>query len=460
MFRIDFLPGGNARQFLRDGWSFQEPIGIWAVGVQSSLELPPASTSKADHLLIKLSPRIHSAKSFHQRLQLILNGKAIYSEQLKPTAAQITCTIPEGLLETEGNNLLLISHPDAVAPRDISPTNTDPRQLAVCVRSLELEYFVPPQGSAKETTPSKETSAAKKTAAHQARALVLCFGNAICREIVQLLRSFPPFDAAFELRLVKNVSTVAATLSSLPSKDRARLAATWEQISHVATNNKAPSQKSVFTANIHVRFPTLTFNSLWPLQGEDPRLVPEPLYSGGRYPHTDIAGVQLSADCAQLSDEDLYAAYLALSRSLMPDLAHQRKLDESRWRELDSCCDVKVTDFITTNVKRQRLFYSPAMPCAPILINIAEHLMCSVLPSMRATTSPLSRDFSRFVHGYQGMFYDQAPIHPDVLQTFNVPGVTSNYEYRREHNKRTFREHIIDYIRWAPWFAGGRAHGE
>ena len=82
---------------------------------------------------------------------------------------------------------------------------------------------------------------------------------------------------------------------------------------------------------------------------------------------------------------------LRSSRRCMPDRNEKWKLYEAKWRELDLCCDVRVTEFITANVKHQRLFYSPAMPCAPILINIAQHLMGSVLPSMRVETPALSR---------------------------------------------------------------------
>jgi hypothetical protein len=455
VFRIDFLPGGTAHQFLQDGWSFQEPIGIWAVGAQSSLHLPPARTSGASHLLIKLSPRVLSPKALRQRLELTLNGQVIHSEVLQSDATRIACAIPEGLLHTEVNNSLVISHPDAVAPRDVSSTNTDPRRLAVCVRYLELEYQV-----ASQETPAPDELPAQQLGDARERPLVLCFGNAICREIVLLLRSFPPFDAAFELRLVKDVNSFAVALNSLSNKDRSRLAAAWEQISNAHVDDKAIPKSSGLPANVHIRFPALALNSLWPLQGDDPRLVAEPLYPCGRYPYTDIAGVRLSGDSAEMNDEDLYATYRTLSRSLMPDLPEKRKLDESKWHELDSCCDIKLTEFITANLRHQRLFYSPEMPCAPIIINIAEHLIGSVLPDMRLQNSTLRRDFHRYVRGYRGMFYDEAPIHPDVLEAFNVPGVTTTYEYRREHNKRTFREHIIDYIRWAPWFAGGRAHGE
>lgn len=460
MFRIDFLPGGNALQFLQDGWSFQEPIGIWAVGAQSALDLPPAATSQADHLLIKLLPRAISPKASRQRLELVLNGQVLLSEELPINAARIACAVPQGLLRTEGNNHLVISHPDAVAPRDVSPTNSDPRQLAICVRSIELGYQATSQVAPKNTPATNEQLPASQPGDDRARPLVLCFGNAICRELTQLLRSFPPFDAAFDFRFIKCERPFAAVMNSLSGRDRARTAASWEQISNVQSRDQAALTGTSLPPSVHVRFPTLALRGLWPLQGDDPRLAPDPLYPGGRYPYTDIAGVQLCGDSAKMSDEDLYAAYLSLSRSLMPDLTERRKLDESRWYELDSRCDVKVAEFITAHVKDERLFYSPEMPAAPILTNIAGQLISSVLPDMRLPTSTVLRDFSRFVQGYQGMFYDQAPIHPDVLQTFHVPGVTTDYEYRREHNKRTFREHILDYIRWAPWFAGGRAHGE
>ena len=227
----------------------------------------------------------------HQRLELILNGKVIYSEKVARSATAIAWNDPEGLLKTEVNNHLVISHPDAVAPRDISTANTDSRPLAICVRSLELEHLAPGEGTTKESTPANQKPASQVPGDDRARALVLCFGNAICRELVQLLRSFPPFDVAFELRLLK----------------RCQLRCCWVEFSlkqgsrstcrHLGTDFQRPCKGQGRITDIcpsrrtAVKFPTLTLNSLWPLEGDDPRSVPEPLYPGGRYPYTDIAAV-------------------------------------------------------------------------------------------------------------------------------------------------------------------------
>jgi hypothetical protein len=453
MLQIDFLPEGNAEHFLREGWSFQESIGIWALGTESSLSLPPAATSEAHLMSIRLFQPIGPPKVFRQRLELILNGRVVHRDEIEPGERKISCVIPEGLLSTHVDNNLVISHPDAAASRDASQKSLDPRQLAVCFVSLELKHLL-----AHDTKVANERAADSVASVphnDEVRALVLCLGNAVSREVVQILQCFPLFDAAFELRVAKDVPSGAAILNSLSNNDRKRLAGVWEQVS--VADETRELQRFVPASAIYVRFPHLSLNCLWPLQGHDPRLIPEHLYPGGRYPYTDVAGVQLHGESLNLSDEELYEAYLELSARLLPDLEEKWKLDELRWQALDAHCDVKVAKFIRAKFKRERLFYSPEMPCATLLTYIAEHLMGSLLPTMQLQPSGLYREFSTYVHGYQDMFNDQTPIHPSVLKAFNVPGVSLDFEYRREYSKRTFREHIVDYIRWTPWFAGGRA---
>jgi hypothetical protein len=285
---------------------------------------------------------------------------------------------------------------------------------------------------------------------------ILCLGNAVSRELVQIVRSFPAFSAVFRVRLAKDVHSGAAILASISDRERSQLAGVWEQVS-LANGNTVDLRDFLPPSAVYVRFPHLSLSCLWPLQGEDPKARPEALYPGGRYPYTDIAGIQLRDASLNMSDDDLYDAYLELSSRLMPDLDENWTLDESRSLALDSYCDVKVTKFLSTNFERERLFYSPELPCAPLLLYVAEHLIGSVLPRMQLQPSALYREFLGYAHGYQGMFYDQAPMHPQVLEHFRVPGVSLDYEYRREYSRRTFRDHMLDYIRWAPWFAGERA---
>jgi hypothetical protein len=457
MLLIDFRPGGNARQFLRDGWSFQERVGIWAIGPESSLSMPPVSTAGPHRLSIKVFPMIRPPNVPYQRVELRVNGQALHNQKLGAGERQIDCVIPQGLLHTTTNNELVVSHPDATAPSRILLQSADSRPLALCFERLELDHLEAHDSLSSGTPTQAQDSSA---GVDKARPLIICFGGADGCEIAGILRSFPPFDTAFELRFVKGVVSCTAMLNALSSRDRTRLVGVWEQVSIANEDKRFDFQNYSFSSAVHIRFPRLSLHCLWPLQGHDPRLTAESLYPGGRYPYTDIAGVHLHSNSLNLDDDDLYNAYLKLSTSLMPDLADQWKLDESRWLALDSCCDVKVASFIKTNFARQRLFYSPDMPGAPLLIYIAEHLMGSLLPRTQFQPSELYREFSSYVHGYQGMFYDQAPIHPCVLDAFKVPGLSAEFEYRREFSKRTFREHILDYIRWAPWFAGGRAKGE
>lgn len=435
---ITFLPAGNAASFIHDGWSFQEAGGIWAIGSESSLVLPPAPKAGTSRLKMVLWPMIVSPHVSRQRLELSLNGQTIYSDAL--TVAEpipITCTVPEGVLRTDSSNNLVLRHPDAAAPGAFSPELGDYRQLSVCLISIHIDV---PESPALPLPPPPANPG-----------LVLCHWNATAYEIGCVLEFFPPFAEAFELRFVDNAIPWPVILDELSDADRSRVVAVWEEVD-AAECQLARSRPPVPGSVVALTFPRLTMDCLWPLRGPDPRLVPEPpLYPNGRYPYTDLAAQRLIEESAP--DDELYAKYLDISRQLMPDLEAELARDVARWRALDACCDVKVGSFILRNFRSIPLFHGPQTPAGPLLAYVVEHLLGSVVRHLSIPPSEVYAKFGDYIHGYQGPFFDQAPVHPLVVEKLGISYLPPQYGYRRGHGKRTFRQHILDYIHWAPWFS-------
>ncbi|WP_158804255.1 WcbI family polysaccharide biosynthesis putative acetyltransferase [Acidisoma sp. L85] len=451
MLPIDFLPGGNAKRFLQDGWSFQEPIGIWAVGSESAVLLPPVIASAPRRLSVQLFPLIAPPELMQQRVELILNGVLIYQTALTAEERNLTCAIPDELLQPDATNRLVIVHPDAAAPRDLNPLKTDPRRLAVCLRRIEFETPAKPGTQVEVASDQRNPRGPIAVAPRNERRLVLCRRDTLSSEIAQILRFFPPFEDAFDLRLITGTTPWSIVLQSLSPQDSGRLAAVWDQIVPEAVNQEPYLRGILPQSATYIRFPRLFINCLWPLRGHDPRLALEPQFPKGRYPYTDIAAAELRNE--QLNDDALYARYMQRSAELMPDLDVEWDRDVSAWRTLDARCDVQLCPFIISHFHTTRLFYGPDLPCAPLLAYLVEQLLGGLLTQMQFSPSDVYNQFSDYIYGYQGMFLDQAPVHPFVLRKFNVPWLSTTYEYRRGHSKRTFREHIIDYIHWAPWFA-------
>ena len=441
---IDFAPGGNAQQFIKEGWSFQESEGIWGIGLESSLRLPAAPEPGFHRLEMIASSLAGSPHVETQRLAVVVNGKKILSDCFKQRAPRpVQCIIPNALLRVDRENEIILHHPDAISPARFRSGRGDHRQLGICVLRLKIELLR--DHSAVPTAPPQRGRIARSK-----RKLVLCRWTTVLYHVGCMLESFPAFDDTFEMRYIRGDADWGKAIDALPDGDRDRLAVLLEEVTE--TSQQITSQHNLDEV-IHFRIPKLSMDCLWPLRGHDARLRPEPpFYPDGRYPLTDIAALQLAGEVA--TDDELFDRYLVLSQRLMPDLESGLARDVERWRARDACADVKVGDFILAQFRAVPLFHGPNVPAGKLLRHVVEQLLGALLSSFPMSPSELYQAFDEFVHGYQGPFFDQAPVHPLVVEGFGISFLSPNYLYRRGHTKRTFRKHILDYIRWTPWFTG------
>jgi hypothetical protein len=136
---LDFRSGGNAREFLGDGWSFAESIGTWAVGDRSEVRLPPTAHSGLYGLRISVVPMLWPPAVTSQHISLRMNGRALLQGQArKNEVCTFSCEVPAGVMAFDRTNLLEILHEDGAAPASIGDS-ADRRVLSLRFVSLSIE---------------------------------------------------------------------------------------------------------------------------------------------------------------------------------------------------------------------------------------------------------------------------------------------------------------------------------
>lgn len=135
---IEILPPANPRfnALLREGWSGEEPWGIWADGTTSRARW--VATAQTDHsLLLEAFP--HCVPNETQSLTIEVNGQQLLTHQWKdcePWSQEVI--IPPSLIQIGWNDIWF--HYDyAIRPVDLAGgENPDPRQLSVGFTQLEI----------------------------------------------------------------------------------------------------------------------------------------------------------------------------------------------------------------------------------------------------------------------------------------------------------------------------------
>jgi hypothetical protein len=157
-----FGTGGNATALLREGWSAEEPGGIWSLGPACRLVLPRPAEAALYELQLELDPFIHAGSLEAQRLEIAVNGIALPIMRASARAI-VFAALPHALIAAEDGVQISFALPDAARPADISGAR-DERALAFLFKRLVLTA-VPPAAAlpARLPAPSADAAAAPAT---------------------------------------------------------------------------------------------------------------------------------------------------------------------------------------------------------------------------------------------------------------------------------------------------------
>lgn len=226
----------------------------------------------------------------------------------------------------------------------------------------------------------------------------------------------------------------------------ADVVAVWEQVEagqptphRLALHERLPEHCEI------VRFPPLSALFLWPFSGNDPRVASDP----DRYPWPDSVGAVLSTET--LSDDALFAKYMATTTERMPDLNRRLRIDIGRWAATDALSDVKMGEWVEQNFRTTKLFHTSGHVAAAATGRLFKALMQRTRSIAPHRAQAAVADTDRLLRHHQGQDFECVPIHPLVADALKLTWFDPNALYRWHGHEWTFRQYILHYIRWAPY---------
>jgi hypothetical protein len=133
---ITFGKGGNAQDCLGYGWSAPEDGYTWSIGGRSLLTIRNPGTAEAFWMELDVLPFVAPPRLPSQSLMVTINGEQIHSFDPLPRG-RVGCAIPGRHLRGVEAAAIVLDHPRAAVPREITGVKDD-RRLAIAFRSLSL----------------------------------------------------------------------------------------------------------------------------------------------------------------------------------------------------------------------------------------------------------------------------------------------------------------------------------
>lgn len=427
---------GNLSAALGAGWSSEEAFS-WAIGTESELTLPLQGDSLPTILRFDVHPAIYPPKIACQRL-MIRAGKIVLGS-FEITARQ-TLVIPLPAELTSGAERLELTlvHPDAVRPRDHLPVD-DSRRLTLCFHSASLERPGPDGAGA--------TSAAEPAMLEPVHGVIAGDGTAM--RMAEVIGKLPSLRGRFGIRFLDLSKPLDQAVERLPPETLETMRFCWIQL-----NAGIPERRDLLRQRLAADCVLRTYyapiiHAFWPFQGPDPRAVPEPgRYDPSRYPYGDRLARALAA--MNLPDDVTYLMYEMSAGQEALDFEEIFANDLRRWRAEGRKSDLQLANFIEDHLSTSRLFIAPDRVGPVLLREMVDQVLDDGLVRDIATPETLAAELDALLDGYAG-WQEEVPVHKRVAGHFNLAWWSPDMKYHWENNLRTYREYILDYIRWVQW---------
>ncbi len=297
---------------------------------------------------------------------------------------------------------------------------------------------------------------ATKFALESGRASVILYGNCQANGLRKILVRMPYLSSLVDFHVIEyyNMRGQGRSLAQFPKRTFNDVDIVWEQL-----GTDFAAEREQFHGLIAKRkppvilFPAFTINTLWPFMGSDKRLVRDPDYPRKRrYRVPDQIGFTVAQELAgrDASDDEVFDRYMELSTQRLPDLDKRLEIDRAQWRVRDANADIKVGAFVEANFRTERLFHDPAHVSAAPQRFILRHLIEQTLAPWVDVETALA-ELDEITLGYQGMEWASVPIHPLVGERLKLSYYRPDGTYLWYSHEWTFRDYIINYVRWAPY---------
>ncbi|MEJ7933123.1 WcbI family polysaccharide biosynthesis putative acetyltransferase [Sphingobium sp. AN558] len=192
------------------------------------------------------------------------------------------------------------------------------------------------------------------------------FGNSSAEALSNIVRSVSIVSDEYDV-VYRNSSRSTASPVVIDGDLAARLRIGWIQydLKHKLDLNSIPPSADILT------FPDLNCSALWPFHIADPLNFANGV-PGGAIPYGDRAVIRLS-DTPDLTADRLCAAYEAELATVDHDLLWAAQIQ--RWKQMDSSCQVQMTQFLTSHFGLRKLFLTPDHPTSLLLLELLRQIL-------------------------------------------------------------------------------------
>lgn len=427
---------GNLSAALGAGWSSEDAFS-WAIGAESELTVPLLGQDVPYRLRLDVHPAVFPPRVPLQRLMIRCGKTVLGSFEIK---VRETLVIPLPLNLTSGADRLKLTfiHPDAARPRDYLQVD-DSRLLALCFHSASLEQ----EGSDDTTT----SAAAREKRLEPVHGLIA--GDGTARQIREVITRLPALKGRFGIRFLDLTMPLDQAIGDLPPGTMESVQFCWLQLNAGTPDTRDPLRERLPAGAILRTFYAPVMNALWPFQAPDNRAVREPgRYNPSRYPYGDrLAQTLISMN---LPDDVIYMMYEMSADQEPLDLEHAFDNDMRRWRAEGRKSSMNLAAFIEQHLGSHRLFIAPDKVAPFLLREMVDQILDDDAVHHVADRDTLAAELDTLLEGFVG-WPEEVPVHKRVAAHFNLAWWSPGMKYRWWNNRRTYRDHILDSIRWVQW---------
>jgi hypothetical protein len=122
------------------GWAAPDADFHWMLGSESTLRLPDVAGAGDAVLRLGVRPNVREGKLSSQRLTVNVSGRFARDFDISSTTV-VGCDIPSKMLRQQGNSLVRLIHPNAVAPSTWGRGSKDGRRLSFSLEWLTFERW-------------------------------------------------------------------------------------------------------------------------------------------------------------------------------------------------------------------------------------------------------------------------------------------------------------------------------
>ena len=267
---------------------------------------------------------------------------------------------------------------------------------------------------------------------------LIIFGSCQAQELANLARCFPAITLKYEVVYLASFSLPPDPLPTLPESDVRNCSILWEQFDNT---NPFPHRDALPPGALHLMFPGIDMNCLWPFNMRDPLNTPEPGLPYGRFPYGDRIVINLMNQ--GLSQDEVLKAYDEKAWEMRAQLPRLLEIDMVRHDQREAQCHIKIRDHLVEGLRTVRTLWThnhPTMATLQVLFGrLSEATWDNRIERKEREAARMADPFS----------YLQMPIHAVTAEALALSWWSPHIEYAMPgYPLMTYDDYLREYVDW------------